>query len=104
MRELREEVGIVADLSGTRPVLTVSATKTVYDIYLVGVPSAIDIEQLTLQPEEVDEVRWVTRAALLAMIADGSFVAIKPSLVDFLFDLYARPGLQTRSFFDEEDE
>jgi len=104
MRELREEVGMVADLSHTRPALTVSATKTVYDIYLVGVPAGLDIDQLTFQADEVDEVMWADRETILEMITDGRFVAIKPSLVDFVFALYDRPGLQTRSYFLDLDE
>ena len=104
MRELREEVGIAVDLSTTRPALTINAPKTVYDVYLVDAPAGLDAATLPLQPDEVDAVAWANRASVLEMIGDGRFVAIKPSLIDFLFALHERPGLQTRSFFTEFDE
>ena len=67
-------------------------------------PDGLDPTRLELQHDEVDAVAWATCAEILAMIADGRSVTIKPSLVELLFALHERPGLQTRSFSDWDDE
>ncbi len=70
MRELDEEVGIRVDLSQVGPSVTIRAPKSLYDVYLVEAPAGLDIENLPLQPDEVDAVAWASRDDVLEMVSE----------------------------------
>lgn len=83
-RELREELGIALSLADIRPVLTIHFTNGFDDHYVVE--RNVNLEELTLQPEEVKAVRWAGLDEILSMIDDGTFIPYHKSLVELLFD------------------
>jgi HAD superfamily hydrolase (TIGR01509 family) len=92
-REASEELGLTLDLSDTEPVFTVRAPKTFDDYWMVQIPSST---KLTLQPEEVAEVRWVSRAEWEALLATHQVIPY--SFQYILFDLYEKHFPGTRLF------
>ncbi|NLY70353.1 MAG: NUDIX domain-containing protein, partial [Clostridiales bacterium] len=78
-RELQEELGIELDLEDVRPHLTVSFKNGFDDIYLVE--KDIDIKDLKLQNDEVKDVKWASREAILKMIEDEEFIPYYPSFI-----------------------
>jgi isopentenyldiphosphate isomerase len=55
------------------------------DYYLVEVD--LDIRELTLQPEEVQRVKWATKEEILTMIDQEIFIPYRKSLIELLFDM-----------------
>lgn len=91
MRELREELGLTLDLSQTVAAVTLSFDGGFDDYFLAD--CNVPLEALTLQTEEVQAVRWVTREEIKAMIARREFAPFWPSFIDLLFDLHRHRGL-----------
>jgi isopentenyldiphosphate isomerase len=81
-REVKEELGLIIDLSMERPILTINF-KNGFDDYWV-VKKDVDIESLILQYEEVAEARWVSKNELEDLIKKGEAVPYK--ILDYLFD------------------
>ncbi|WP_052144527.1 hypothetical protein [Halalkalibacter okhensis] len=54
------------DLHGKRPSLTINFSVGFDDYYLVEVD--LNIMELTLQPEEVQRVKWATKEEILTII------------------------------------
>ena len=98
-REAAEELGLHLDLSDAEPVFTFRAPKTFDDYWMVQIPSTTP---LTLQPEEVAEVRWVNRAEWAALLATHQVIPY--SFQYLLFDLYEKqfPGTRIFPFGDPE--
>ena len=69
-REFREELGVSLDLSGLRPSVTVNFDGGFDDFYILT--SDLSLEDLTLQREEVRDVRWASLAEILDMAENGS--------------------------------
>ncbi len=63
-REFREELGYPLDLAGSRPFVTVNFPAGFDDFYIAV--RDLDLEELTLQKEEVQAVRWAAREEVLA--------------------------------------
>ncbi|MBO2515957.1 MAG: NUDIX hydrolase [Clostridiales bacterium] len=82
-RETREELGLDIDLSGVRPSLTIHFGHGFDDYY--ALTRDLDPAMLTLQPEEVQAVRWATEKEILSMIDDGTFIPYEKSLISLLF-------------------
>jgi isopentenyldiphosphate isomerase len=93
-RELREELGIEVSFANIRPALTVHFDKGFDDIYLME--KELNLEELTLQPEEVQRVKWASREEIYQMIEIKRFIPYHQSLVDLLFFLRKHPGTHTR--------
>lgn len=89
-REMYEEIGLKLDLSNIRPHITINFKNGFDDVYLVE--ENVDIDQLTLQPEEVQKVRWATKEEIFTMIDSGEFIPYYPSLIQLLFDLRKQYG------------
>ena len=89
-RELAEELGIVLDFSCRRPNLSVQYEDGFDDFYLVSMD--VDETALTLQPEEVQRVRWAGCDEILAMIEREEFIPYYPSLIRLLFDMRHQYG------------
>ncbi len=84
-RELREELGIEADFSGLRPVLTINFEKGFDDVFeLEREPEQL---RLRFQPEEVVDARWAALDEILAMLDSDEFVPYSPDFVRLLFDI-----------------
>ena len=88
VRELEEELGIVWDLQGEPPALTVTFDHGFDDIYLLR--GEVDVSTLCLQPSEVAQAKWADREEVFAMMADGRFVPYHESLVELLFAMRKR--------------
>ena len=82
-RETREELGLAVHLAGTRPTITLYWEHGFDDYYVLT--QAVDPDTLQLQYEEVRQVRWASKAEILRMIDDGSFIPYEKSLIELLF-------------------
>lgn len=90
MRELEEEIGLKLDLSNIRPHLTVNFDEGFDDIYLVE--AEVDLDELTLQPSEVQAVQWADEATILDMIRSGKFIPYHEPMIPLLFAMRGQWG------------
>ena len=90
VRELKEELGLDWDFSQAAPAVTVRFSEGFDDFFIIK--KDVQTEELRLQPEEVQAVRWASLKDVLAMIDDGGFIPYRKSFVDFLFFLSRQPG------------
>ena len=90
MREVREELGIAVALE--QPAAVTLAFPGGFDDYFLADWDGA-VSELTLQPEEVQDVRWATREEIRALLREGVFAPYWPSFIDLLFDLHAHLGL-----------
>ncbi len=84
-RETREEIGLDLDFTGAMPVLTKNFEGGFDDIYIVN--RDVDLDSLTLQYEEVAEVKWASLTDVLRMLEDGEFIPYRENFIKLLFDL-----------------
>lgn len=70
-RELSEELSIDTDENALSFVARMARKSSVIDIYSLHIN--IDTDSLTLQSDEVEQVKWVSADQLRAMIKNGSF-------------------------------
>ncbi len=89
-RETLEELGLEIDLAAARPVLTINFSFGFDDFYIVK--RDIDINRLRLQNDEVQAVRWASRADVLALLKTNQFVPYQASFINLLFDMASQPG------------
>ena len=89
-RELMEEMGIRADFSGVRPVLTKNAPHIFDDYYFLQ--RDIPLEQLRLQPEEVCDAKWADEAEALRLLDAGEFIPYHKSFISLLYGLNRTGG------------
>ena len=94
VRETREELGLAIDLTGIRPALTVSFGQGFDDFYLLTRPT--ELSSLSLQREEVAEVRWAEEGEILRMIDGGTFIPYEKSLISLLFFLRGSRDVHTK--------
>jgi len=94
-RELKEELGLEADLTDARPTLTVHWENGFDDYYVLT--RQVDPEELRLQYEEVKTVRWAEKEEILRMIDDGSFIPYEKSLIELLFSRRNHRSSHTRN-------
>ena len=93
-RELREELGLDLSFEALRPALTVNFDGGFDDIYLLH--REVDLATLTLQPEEVQAVRWAGAEEIKAMLDAETFIPYHKSFIDLLFFLSDHNGTHTR--------
>ena len=84
-REVQEELGLTIDLTGVRPSVTVNFAGGFDDFYILN--RDVALEDLTLQTEEVAEVRWATLEEAQGLIDQGLFVPYPKSFLQFLYDM-----------------
>ncbi len=89
-RELFEEIGHKLDLSRKRPHLTVNFEEGFDDFYLVE--DEVDIGTLKLQFEEVQRVKWASKADILALMDCGEFIPFHKSLIETFFEIRKKLG------------
>ncbi|MBR5743050.1 MAG: hypothetical protein IKX85_04545, partial [Clostridia bacterium] len=82
------------DLTGIRPALTVSFGQGFDDFYLLTRPT--ELSSLSLQREEVAEVRWAEEGEILRMIDGGTFIPYEKSLISLLFFLRGSRDVHTK--------
>ena len=93
-REFREELGYPLDLGGLRPSVTVNFDGGFDDFYILI--RDLRLEELTLQREEVRDVRWASLEEVLGMLRQGTFIPYPESFLRFLFDMRDRFGFPTK--------
>lgn len=84
-REVLEEIGYNINLKGIRPSLTINFDNGFDDIYLVN--KEIDINKLSLQYEEVQDVKWADKKEIMTMIDNKSFIPYYKSFIELLFNM-----------------
>ncbi len=82
-RELEEEIGLKVSFEKIRPILTVHFDHGFDDIYTLNMD--VDINDLKLQYEEVQAVKWASEDEILEMIANGTFIPYHEHLISLLF-------------------
>ncbi|MCI9330911.1 MAG: NUDIX domain-containing protein [Oscillibacter sp.] len=93
-REFREELGYPLNLGGLRPSVTVNFDGGFDDFYLLT--KDLPLEDLILQKEEVQAVRWATLGEILGMLRQGTFIPYPESFLQFLFDMREQFGFPTK--------
>lgn len=93
-REMLEELGHHICLADKRPALTLTFGNGFDDMYILEEDLAI--EELTLQEEEVSEVRWATKDEVMQMIDDEVFIPYQKGFIDLLFFLRNHSEAHTR--------
>ncbi len=93
-RELYEEIGLNLDFQQVRPHLTINFEHGFDDIYLIE--EDVELDSLTLQETEVQNVKWASKEEILAMIKNGEFISYYESLIRLLFDSRKQRGTTIR--------
>lgn len=89
-RELMEELGIKADLQGVRPYFTMNFPQGFDEYYLIQ--QEINLEDLTLQYEEVQAARWASKEEIFQMVDSGEFVPYYKGILQLMFENRRRYG------------
>ena len=89
-RELFEEIGLKIDLQDVQPHLTINFNEGFDDVYLIE--KEIIINDLVLQYEEVQDVKWAALEEINEMIDDGVFIPYYKSLIQLFFDMRKQYG------------
>ena len=84
-REVMEELGIKIDLKDVRPHFTMYYERGFDDYYTVI--RDIDIDELTLQTEEVSEAKWATLDEVRHLFAEGRFVPYFQPVIELLWQV-----------------
>ena len=85
MREISEEIGLDLSSDEVRLVQTMYGAGRIDDVY-IAVKDA-DIDSLSLQYDEVAEVRWATLDEIFALQDAGEFVGYRPEQLKLYFAL-----------------
>lgn len=93
IRETSEEVGVQLAPEELRRVLTIQTECVFDDIYVVK--KDLDEAALTLQQEEVEQVKWASAEEIKSMIDGGIFIPYHKSLIDLLFFMKDSDGART---------
>ena len=93
-RELREELGLDIDFEKINPSLTIYFERGFDDVYLLT--RNVDINDIKLQYEEVETVKWASADEIKSMIDEDIFIPYHKSLIDLLFFMKGRYGTHTR--------
>lgn len=93
IRETSEEIGVQLAPEELKRVLTVQTECVLDDIY--AVQKDLDETALTLQYEEVEQVKWADIDEIKSMIDEGIFIPYHKSLIDLLFFMKDHDGART---------
>lgn len=94
IRETSEEIGVTLAPDELRRILTIETTTGVFDdIYVVH--KDLDETALTLQYEEVEQVKWADIDEIKSKIKEGIFIPYHESLIDLLFFMKDHDGTRT---------
>jgi len=84
-RELFEEIGVKVDFSNIRPVFTANFDGGFDDFYIINLD--LDINDLTLQEEEVQDAKWASYEDVKNLIKNDMFITYHNGVIDLLFSL-----------------
>lgn len=93
IRETSEEVGVQLAPDELKRVLTIQTECIFDDIYIVQ--KDLDETALTLQYEEVEQVKWASAEEIKSMIDEKIFIPYHKSLIDLLFFMKDHDGTRT---------
>lgn len=85
-RELFEELGLKHDFSKVRPCLSIHYYEGVDEHFLIE--KDVDLNDITFNDNEVEEVKYVNKEELLKMFDNDEFVFYKRSFLEVFFDFY----------------
>lgn len=94
-REVAEELGLAISLAHTRPVLTVHFDVGFDDVYVIT--KDVDLDELRLQPEEVQAAKWASEEEICAMIDAGTFIPYHKNIIGMLFFMRNHRGALTNA-------
>lgn len=84
-RELQEELGIDCDFSDRRPAFTLNFHQGFDDFYLINMN--LDINDVKIQKEEVQAVKFATLDEICTMIDDNIFIPYRKELIKLCFTI-----------------
>jgi 8-oxo-dGTP pyrophosphatase MutT (NUDIX family) len=82
LREVKEEIGIQADMEKAKVVFTLNREVSICDVWLIQ--QDFRIEECILQEEEVSEVKWASPQEIKNMVEQGIFHNYQ-----YLYDLFS---------------
>jgi len=85
-RELKEELGIDWDFTETDPLMCVNFQNGFDDYYAIVVNK--ETTEIIMQPEEVDDIKWVNREIISEMYHTDEPMPYFQSFFDLLFDMF----------------
>jgi isopentenyldiphosphate isomerase len=77
-------------LKNIRPHITINFNNGFDDVYLIE--QEVDINELSLQYEEVQKVKWASKEEIFSMIESGEFIPYYQSLIQLFFDMRKKYG------------
>ena len=83
MREAKEELSLDIDLSSARPAFTVGFLGGFDELFMLK--TDVDVSSLTLQDDEVTDVRWASEDEVLSLISRGEFTPFLPDYIRTVF-------------------
>jgi len=89
-RELFEELGYKFDFTGMCPYFTINFASGFDDFYIVE--ADVNIDELNLQKEEVQQVKWASKDEILYMIQNNEFIPYYNDLIGLLFAMNKNYG------------
>ena len=92
-RETLEELGLKIDFSQERPAMTISFPQGFDDMYVLT--RDIDLNDLKLQEEEVQRVKWADQEEILKILQEGIFIPYHKALIELLFWMRDHEGAHT---------
>ena len=84
IRECKEELNIDANINDVELIMTIKRNYDFVDIYLLN--QTFSIDDVTMQKEEVSDVKWVSIDELKDMINKGNFA----ESISFYFDMFMK--------------
>lgn len=94
-REAFEELGYKLSLPNLRPTLTINFETGFDDFYIIE--DDVALNALTLQQEEVQQVKWATKDEIIEMIDNEQFISYHKSFIELLFDMRKYNSLYTEN-------
>ncbi len=95
-RELFEELGIDYDFSNERPYITINFDNGFDYFYFVNID--LNLDDLKLQENEIQNIKWASREEIKLMIKKEIFIPYVATFIDSLFDLKNQRGIIIKYF------
>ena len=90
-REMLEELGLDYDFTDNKAYLTVNFESGFDDFYFIEMD--LDINDLILQEDEVQAVKWATKDEILKLRKENNFIPYFETFLISLFELRTKRGL-----------
>lgn len=85
-RELLEELGLSYSFKDIRAQFTINLDNLFDDYYLIKLD--VNLDNLKLQKDEVECVKWATQEEIIQMIENNQFALTKKELINLVFEIY----------------